>query len=96
MGYDAFMANGATNHKELTMRNKVDYFGQVTRTNSRGNDKVIGQIHRSPAGRFKVVMVGTAVARSVCSLGVAQGIAEGWQPTDPTTEDILHRILEGN
>jgi hypothetical protein len=73
----------------------VDPTGLVYETNSRGNDKIVGEIHRSPAGRFKVVMVGTAIAKSLSSYDEARDMAEHWVPTDPTTESILAQILEG-
>lgn len=73
----------------------VDRTGLVWQTNSRGHAKIVGEIHESKAGKFKVVMVGTAVARSIKVYLEAKDIALAWEPTDDQATAILNTILEG-
>ena len=69
----------------------------VSQTDKRGNQQVIGEIHVSPAGRFKVIMAGKAIAKSIKDFDEAQKIALGWAPEDCTYEAVvLHSILEGH
>jgi hypothetical protein len=75
------------------MTRTVDPTGLVYQTNSRGNDKIVGEIHVSAAGRFKVVMVGTAIAKSLRTYAEATAVALAWEPADEASKSILNRIL---